>query len=399
MKDTNCASLECRSASRQDACAMISCSCGHCVKSLQLSIVAERSSPMMGTHRSNLSCRTLLFLLVLLGMPMAVRADALEDSARELADKIAAALPTKSDMSLGVRNSSGLTADDVGRITQALEAELRKQGIRIQTTGFVGAQVAITLSDSIENLVWTAGIHMPDLDKVVLIKVSRPLTNRLVSDAIPIMIYSEKFWEGPERVLDAMVVKSSNGDSLLLLLTPVSLVIRKVGNDEVSVVQIPATEPIARDPAGGMNQSENKVMVRFPKQICSIDLDTRRLTECHPPASFVPSGSVFESLKFAVLGPLPEGFSGQIAQVEITCRTGPVYVLSGSGDYSKPDNVRVFESTVSNGIVTQNPLSDFLHFAGPVMALIPNGTTPRAIVRNLETGNYEAYGFSITCAH
>ena len=101
-----------------------------------------------------------------------------------------------------------------------------------------------------------------------------------------------------------------------------------------------------------------------------------------------------------MLGPLPDDFSGQIAAVENSCIiAGVVYILSGSGDYTKPDDtVRLYESTVTNGVVAQNPLSDYLHFVGPVTALISNGTTPRAIVRNLETGNYEAYRFSITCA-
>jgi hypothetical protein len=213
---------------------------------------------------------------------------------------------------------------------------------------------------------------------------------------MPMTFRSEKVWEGPQTILDAMVVNSSSGDSLLLLLTPVSLLIRKIGSDEVSIVQIPAIEPIARDPLGGMTQFENKVTVRFLKQICSIDLDTRTLAECHPPEDpgGPPPGRIFADVKIAYM------YRGvnQIAPVQSSCRTGYLYILSGSGDYTEPDTVRVFESTVTNGITAERPLSDVLHFAGPVMALPFNGTMPRAIVRNLETGNYEAYRFSITCA-
>jgi hypothetical protein len=377
---------------------MISRSGGQCGKLHSLSRVAGLSTPMTGIDRSKLSCRTLLFLFVLLAAPMAARCDTLEDSARDLAGKIAVGLPTGVSVSFEVRNISSLQLDEFNRIRQALTADLQNKGVRTETTGSPRVSVVVTLSENVKSFVWTAEIHYADTSSVVLTRVPRPRESRIV--AVPIKLRSEKFWEGPQNILDAMIVNSSSGESLLLLLTPVSLLIRKIGSDEVSIVQIPATEFMMRDPAGGMTQFENKVTVRFLGQICSIDLDARTLTECHPPErpSGPPLGRAFEDLKFAVLGPMPDYLSGQIAPIEISCRTGPVYVSSGSGDYTKPDTVRLFESDVTGGIVAQNPLSDILHFAGPVMALISNGATPRAIVRNLETGNYEAYRFSITCA-
>ena len=399
MKDTNCTSLKRVPASRQDACAMISCSCGYCGESLQLLRVAERSTPMMGTDRSNLSCRTLLFLLVLLSVPLAARADALQDSARELAGKIAAALPAKASVSCEIRNVSSLQPDEVARIDQALKTDLQNKGFPANANSAATASIVVTLSENLNNFVWAAEIRHGDASQAVFTMIPRPRENIVGSSAMPITFRSEKFWEGPQTLLDAMIVNSSSGDSLLLLLTPVSLQIRKIGSDDVSTVQIPATEPMTRDPAAGMTQSGNKVTARFLGQICSIDLDARTQAECHPPEgpASPPKGRVFEP-RLAVLGPLPDNFSGQIAPVENSCIAGPVYVASGLGDYTQPDTVRLYESTMTNGTVAQNPLSDYLHFAGPVMALISNGATPRAMVRNLETGNYEAYRLSISCA-
>lgn len=399
MLDTNCASLKRVPVSRQDACAIICCSCGRCEESLRLSCVAERSTPMMGTDRSNFSCRTLLFLFVLLAAPMAARAVTLEDSARDLAGKIAAVLPAKENVSCEIRNVSSMQPDEVARIEEALKADLQNEGFPAHAKSAATAGIVVTLSESLNNFVWAAEISQGDASQVVFTIIPRPRENAVASSAMPITFRSEKFWEGPERVLDAMVVNSSSGDSLLLLLTPVSLLIRKIGRDEVSIVQIPTTEPTTRDLAAGMTQSGNKVTVRFLGQTCSFDLDARKLAECHPSEDpNRPTGHVYENLSLEVLRPIPDDFWGRIAPVENSCRTGPVYVSSGSGDYTKPDTVRLFESTLTNGVVVQNPLSDYLHFAGPVMALHSNGTAPRAIVRNLETGNYEAYLFSITCA-
>jgi hypothetical protein len=51
-----------------------------------------------------------------------------------------------------------------------------------------------------------------------------------------------------------------------------------------------------------------------------------------------------------------------------------------------------------NGVFVEKRLSDFLQLPGPVIALQLSEAAPRAIVRNLQTGNYEAYRISIMCA-
>jgi hypothetical protein len=372
---------------------MISSSQGRYEKILLVSREAGNSTSMTGTDRSKLSCRMLLLLFVLLAAPAAARGDALEDSARELARKVAPVLAAGVSVSFEIRNISSLQSDEVSRIDQALTADLQNKGFRTVTNGSARVSVVVTLSEDVKSFVWTAEIHDGGTSSVVLTVIPRPRESRIV--AMPMTLRSEKFWEGPQTILDAMIVNSSSGDSLLLLLTPVSLLIRKMGSDEVSIVQIPGIEPIARDPLGGMTQFENKVTVRFPTQICRIDLDAQTLSECHPPED--PGGPSRGRIPDVKLASMYRGMN-QNAPVQSSCRTGYLYILSGSGDYSEPDTVRLFESTVTGGMAAQNPLSDLIHFAGPVMAIISNGTTPRAIVRNLETGNYEAYRFSITCA-
>jgi hypothetical protein len=88
----------------------------------------------------------------------------------------------------------------------------------------------------------------------------------------------------------------------------------------------------------------------------------------------------------------------QVIAVQSSCGAGRLYLAAGTGDYTQSDTIEVFESTVVNGVFVEKRQSDFLQFPGPVMALQFGGTTPRAIVWNLQTGNYEAYSISITCA-
>lgn len=374
---------------------MISRSVGHSARLVFLPRMADRSTPMTGNDRSSLACRTLLFLFVLLAAPMAARSAALEDSARELARKIAAALPALGNITCEIRNVSSLEPDEVARIEQTLKTELQDRCVHMQTSGSEADRIVVMLSENLKGLVWTAEIHQGDASRIVLVTVPRPSENRIPFNRMPVALRNEKFWEGSQRILDATIANSSNGDALLLLLTSDGLLIRKVGSDEASIVRIPPTQFVTRDPAGTITQTENRITVSFVAQICSIDPDARVLIECHPADG--PAGRTFEKLELALPGPTHVERGSQIATVRNICKNGQLSLASGRGDYTEPDTIQVFEAAVVNGIIVEKTLSDFLHFTGPVMALQSDDTTARAIVRNLQTKNYEAYRILISC--
>src|SRR5712692_10549613 len=72
-----------------------------------------------------------------------------DEPARGLAQKIAAALESRQPAILSVRNASSAGTTDIAAARAALERELRAVGIRIadRTTG--GAEIAVTLSESL----------------------------------------------------------------------------------------------------------------------------------------------------------------------------------------------------------------------------------------------------------
>ncbi len=377
---------------------MISRSAGHRESLLLLLRVAARSAPMTGINRSALSRRTLLFLIVLLGTPMAARSATLEDSAKELARKIAAAMTTHEEVALDIRNLSSIGPDDFALIGQYLKSGLQTFGVRIAENGGAEAKIAVTLSENMSSFVWTAKIRQGDSPRAVFLTFPRPSENRAVSRGMPIALHSEKFWEGPQRVLDAAIADKPNGANLLLLLAPDALLIREVGSVAVSAVPIPHSEIFSRDPRMFLTETENGVMVTSWPQICDIDTNTRALVECHPLPVDVPSpGRVFQTVEVALPGTTHLDPGGQVAAVPNRCGYGRVYLAAGSGDYTEPDTIQLFEATVVKGIIVEKSLSDYLHFPGPVMSIQSGGTPPRAIVRNLRTGNYEAYQISISC--
>src|SRR5713226_9576322 len=117
--DTHCAMLQWLMAMPPNGCAMISPSLGLRAEFSFTFGEARRSTPMMAADRSIRSCRAVLFLFVLIGIPSVVRSATLEDSAKELARKIAAALPSGENVSCEIRNISSLKPGEAVRIEQA----------------------------------------------------------------------------------------------------------------------------------------------------------------------------------------------------------------------------------------------------------------------------------------
>jgi hypothetical protein len=353
---------------------------------------------MTCTDRSKFSFCTLLFIFVLAATPMATLGDTLDDSARELARKIAAALPTGENVSCEIRNISSLRSDESQRIEQALTADLQNNGVPTQATGSAKVNIVVTLSENLKNFVWTAEIHRGDTSQVLLTTGPRPHENRAASSAMPITLRSEKFWEGPEQILDAFEEIASNDAGTLFLLEPDGLVTRRMRTDSSFKVEIPSAQVARRDPFGSV-QGENAcrelefspcVVVTLNAFICTVALGARTVVGCHgqgPPGARDP----VDPLLF-----FPRTFpKGRSMFFEMTSLCGvEIQFATRSGDYTQPDSVQAFDWRGPDYI----PFSNELSFPGPVMALHVVGRVPTAIVRNLETGDYEAYHLSISCA-
>jgi hypothetical protein len=397
LPDIYCAMPAQRPSAVTHAYAMIFCSSRHGVKLIYTAQMAWRSTPM-GIDRSNHFCRTILFFLALLVTARPASSATLEDAARELARKVAAALPSRDDITVEIQNISTLTPKEIDRVSHAFFGVLQDSGFNLLHGGAI--HVGITLSENVKGFLWSAEISQGDASRVFLTAVPRNSEDRPVSSSMPILLRGEKFWEGPEQILDAMeVTTSKDGDTLLLLETD-GLIIRRKGTNSSFKVEIPVVNtahPATRRPLGSI-QNENAclrlefspcVVVNLNELLCTIALETRTARECHieGPADvhdFLPLRSTLQSF--------PRGRS-EITEMSGRCGM-QVRFSAGIGDYTQPDLVQAFEEHWD----TFDPVSDELSFPGPVMSLHVTDRIPTAIVRNLQTGNYEAYRISITCA-
>lgn len=348
---------------------------------------AGRSNLMIPSDRSTLSCRAFLFLVVLLGTPIVAHSDALGDSAKELAQKIAASLPAGTDVSLGIQNSSSLSPEEVGRIEQVLKAELQTKGNAKLAGGFAEAMVAVTLSENFKSFVWTAEIHSFDADKVVFTAVPHPIGNLTLSNVMPVTLRGQKYWEGPERILDALTAPGPGGSALLILLLPDGLAIRDVSVSTMTTVKIPFWGGATRDPLGILELHGNFASARFPFRDCTVNLESLQLTECH--ALDITDHSVGD-MGIVSVEPINLLIPGRVSTVFMPGDACGAGLTTSSGDDTQPDWAQAL-STEPPGVAISNRLD----FPGPVLALRPGSGESRAIVRNLKTGNYEAY--RLTC--
>ena len=331
---------------------------------------------------------------------MAAHADTLADSAQELARKIAASLPAQSAVSLVVQNSSSLTPEEAAQVEQALKTELQMLEIGKPAESSVEAMVAVTLSENFKNFVWTAEIHASDTEKVVLTVIPRPIGTGNIPEAMAVTIRSEKFWEGREHILDATTMNSLDGERLLLLLTVDGVSITRNGTDAFPKFMFPPVQTVLRNPAGTLAQAGNEVTASMPMQICVFSLDPDGLSQCHLTEERPSPGRVFQTLQVQSLVPpasLHPEWGSQIQKVQSRCGSVAQFLVAGPGDYTQTDFIQVFGSDLTEDRPAGKPLSNRLTFPGPVMDLHADGTGARAIVRNLETGRYEANRISIEC--
>jgi hypothetical protein len=323
------------------------------------------------------------------------RSGTLEDSARELASRIAATLPAQEKVAYEIRNISSLQPDEVAHIEDALKIELQKRGVHIQVISNVIPSLVITLSENIKSYVWTAEIHQADPTQVVVMAAARPSEDRIASSAMPMTLRSEKFWEGSEHILDAGIVPDQKGGSWLILLMPDGVKIQETGSSAASKVEIASDQTSTRDPKGSLSLLGSAVMASLEPQVCTVMLETGTVAECHSASPPAPT-SARDRLDLIPLASIPENRSGMV-MVRNQCGKDQQFLVTGAGDLTQPDFVQLYELQGARSF----PVSEPLNFAGAVVALHANNLDSAAtsIVRNVATGIYEAYRLSISCSH
>lgn len=160
-----------------------------------------------------------LFLLATVFLPSSLFASGLADTARQLANKIAAAAGPGA-FALEVTNRSSLDDKSVREMRSALEAQLHVEGVSTAKAEQAMGTVEVILSESLREYVWTATIVIgSDEKKVALVSMPRASmgTGTPFAAALPIVLKTTLLFVQEQPMLDVALIEMPGGARLLVL--------------------------------------------------------------------------------------------------------------------------------------------------------------------------------------
>ncbi len=170
-----------------------------------------------------------LLLLAVLHSPSFLCASPLSDTARQLANKIAAASGSGTFV-LEITNRSSLDEQSVREVRTALVDELQIEGVHAAKADQSAGTIAVVLSESLREYVWTAVITVgSDEQKVALVSLPRPPAETSFAATPPLVLKTMLLLAQEQPMLDAALIDMSRGDMSgsprLLVLEPAAVVI------------------------------------------------------------------------------------------------------------------------------------------------------------------------------
>lgn len=371
------------------------------------------------------------------------------EAARELARQIAEKVGSPSNVSLTIKNVSGLSGGDEAEIRRAVESQLSSAGLRMVKPEQSVADIRLTLSRNVQEWLWVAELHHGNSSEALLVPVLIRQTGPLTGVSSAITLHKTLIWAEPDAraVLDVAVLGGGSNPNALLVLdsSMVSLYRMQSSHWELEQAQpIPRSRPWPRDLRGRIIMGhDRKFEAYLPGMKCTGSADSGLTMECHAaddpwplgasddgPRAFLGARNFFTgamtsgsgnaapffsaapaqadskgSLLFAGTdgmlrlsgspGTGMRGWGSDLVGVRSECGHNWQALFSGAGDYTQSDSVRAGEVEGSTVV----PVSPPLDFGGPITALwtAADGNAAIAVCKNLSTGRYEAFSISVSC--
>ena len=401
------------------------------------------------------------FLLATVCLPSSLCASGLGDTARQLAQKIAAAAGPGA-FALEITNRSSLDDKSVREVRSALEAQLHVEGVSTAKAAQAMGTVEVVLSESLREYVWTAEIAIgSDEKRVALVSLPRSSTGTAApyTTALPIILKTTLLFAQEQPMLDVALVEMPGGARLLVLNGGTVAIYRRRGANAAEQWELEASPPLAhsrtfpRDLRGRLLLRRDHLFdVYLPGTFCrssSSAAASLALTcnDSDDPWPLTPDSSVrafFAASRNFFTGALSPGI-GKVTNVPsfysaaalprstytlwmLAAVDGSLHLVDGMTDQlirggkwgsdlaavhsscgtgtqllvsesgdTERDSLRAFE------IPDRDPVavSSAADFDGRVVALWPESSSngAAAIVKRKDTGRYEAYRVSISCGN
>ena len=368
--------------------------------------------------------------------PAAAGSASFTDAAKQLAAKVAAALPPRGAITLEVRNLSSLNAAEVAAARRALEAELQARGLLLNDDSEERVSVRVTFSENLQGYLWAADWTRKDSAQIAIVALSRPTGSAQSSLASLLVLRRQLIWEQEEPILDLVIqALGADREPTLLVLEPSRLATYKKHGGSWQPDRLYAlarSSSSLRDMRGRLRITAKSVEITFAGDSCVLSQEPGTGVECHSveqpwppsagrivermekktPPAFSETGLRADGrLVIAIAGmdglarlyeqgadPVAAvpGWGSDLLAVQSPCGSGSQLLVTGTEDFTVPDVVQAYEIHDRQAGAVSPPME----VPGPVTALFPFGSDLEkaiAVVRNLKTGRYEAHQLSISC--
>ncbi|HZQ93699.1 MAG TPA: hypothetical protein VFA67_01740 [Candidatus Sulfotelmatobacter sp.] len=375
---------------------------------------------------------------------------------QQLAHKIVAVTgPGAAAMSVQNRSSLGRRDSDI--VQNGLQSALAQAGVRLVNGEQAAASITLSLSENEFSYVWVAEIRQGNADAaVVMVSVPRPAATARAADSMPMTVRKTLLWSGRDRILDVAIVEGNENPSRIAVLSAsnISFYRNLAGKWQAEQsVAINHVQPWPLDLRGRLLWTKDHALEAYlPGVICrgaamgNSPLNCRESDDPWPLAATANPSSPFLAGFFAsrrnfftgVIRPaigkfntvtkfysaafvprekytlwlfaaadgnvhLIDGIRDQtsamewgsaIATVRTPCGAG-WQVLAPSGGAGKDDSVRAYEFPDRDPVA----VSAAVEFPGAISELWTesSGDSAIAIVKNRETGSYEAFRLAMAC--
>ena len=402
-----------------------------------------------------------LAVFFLLVFAQAIAAQDWITPSRALAKKIAEKLKPGQSVALSLQTLSSFPPEDAAIVNREIERELRAQGLHVKLNGKRAAtgsdegiaDIRVSLAENSQGLLWVAEVGGEQDRAVVMHAVPRAAKTESLASPPAMFLQSQMLLTQENPILDLMLLGSpASSAKRLLVLEPARIELYALGPAGWQMTQaadFPGPDPPQRDPRGRLmidlfpRDTNGKIAKRddsfsviLPREVCRAVLRDALTVKCETimrrpwdereaqiwPPPDLRAASSYSVARFQVKGkefeidagkdglarlfksddakgPLAtfSGWGSELAGLKSGCGSGWQILATRAGDYTTRDAVQAFEIADNKAV----PVSPPFEFAGPVMALRASEGKDAAfaVVKNLETGHYEAHVLSLSCGH
>jgi hypothetical protein len=382
------------------------------------------------------------FPFVLLGFfivcaTAASQADSHEDAVRILAHKVASSLHGAS-ITYVVRNLSSLRGEELSILSATFQEELQRRGAKI-LSGDAAVSVTLTVTENPTVYMGIVQIRSKENTETVMESLGPVEGAPAAETAYSLILHKDLLFAQDSPILDVILRRDGRHASALGPQEIASYELQSDGWILTGAGRLPVRRSPDREPRGFLYFGIDSAAAYLPGEVCTVSMLDAKGWSCEKYVGPMPVRSVSEDatagkklgswISAAQFGPeqarriivtgkdgsarlyeegpdpvaLFPGWGSEIATVHTGCGGGWQLLVTGRRDWTQADTIQAVEIRERRA----QPVTSPVEVAGAIIALHTPATRSAdeasasasavAVVRNLQTGRYEAYRLSITC--